>query len=143
MWLNRSDAVAQQLAYVNDKKQAVMRVDNTTNVPWNYKRNSVRIESRDVYGVGSLWIIDIAHVPYGCSVSVFTFRSRFSSVTRCDLVRFGPHFGHMVSSLRNSCYITSCSLTHLPTCLSKQARNGLMTGRSTSWVTPILSTHPR
>ena len=70
MWLNRSDAFAQQLAYVNDMDQVVMRVDNTTNVAWNDKRNSVRIESRDWYGVGSLWIVDIAHVPYGCSVSL-------------------------------------------------------------------------
>lgn len=70
VWLNRSDAFTQRLAYVNDRNQVVMRVDNTTNVPYNEKRNSVRIESRDWYGVGSLWIIDIAHVPYGCSVSL-------------------------------------------------------------------------
>lgn len=47
-----------------------MKVDNTSNVPLNEKRNSIRIESRDWYGVGSLWVVDIAHVPYGCSVSL-------------------------------------------------------------------------
>lgn len=77
-WVNRSEAFDQRLAYVNEKDQVVMRVDNTTNIPWNDKRNAVRIESRDRYGVGSLWIVDIAHVPYGCSVSPLgpDYRSR-------------------------------------------------------------------
>jgi len=68
-WSNRSGAYAQKLAYVNEKSQVVMKVDNTAYVPWNEKRNSVRVESRHLYGVGSLWIVDISHVPYGCSVS--------------------------------------------------------------------------
>ena len=69
-WLNRSEAFSQQLVYINEMDQVVMKVDNASYVAWNDKRNSVRIESRDLYGVGSLWIVDIAHVPYGCSVSL-------------------------------------------------------------------------
>jgi len=68
-WLNKSDAYTQKLAYVNERNQVVMKVDNTAYVPWNEKRNSVRIESHHRYGVGSLWVVDISHVPYGCSVS--------------------------------------------------------------------------
>jgi len=41
-WLNRDDAFAQRLAYVDNNGRAVIKVDNTTNVPWNEKRNSVR-----------------------------------------------------------------------------------------------------
>jgi len=67
-WLNRSEASSQRLAYINERNQVVMKVDNFTNVPLNEKRNSVRIESCDWFGVGSLWVVDIAHVPYGCSV---------------------------------------------------------------------------
>lgn len=69
-WLNSSAAFSQQLAYVNGNNQAVLKVDNSSIVPNNQKRNSVRIETLDWYGVGSLWIVDIAHVPYGCSVSL-------------------------------------------------------------------------
>ena len=70
-WLNKSEAFSQRLAYVNEKNQVVMKVDNTSYVPLNEKRNSIRIESHDWYGVGSLWVVDIAHVPYGCSVSLY------------------------------------------------------------------------
>jgi hypothetical protein len=67
-WLSREDATSQNLAYVNEAGHAIMKVDNTSNVLFNDKRNSVRITSQDFYGVGSLWIVDILHLPYGCSV---------------------------------------------------------------------------
>ena len=40
-WLNASDAFTQKLAYVNDAGNAIMKVDNTSNVPFNEKRNTV------------------------------------------------------------------------------------------------------
>ncbi|CAL1709040.1 unnamed protein product [Somion occarium] len=67
-WLNASDSFSQKLAYVNDAGHAVMKVDNTSNVPFNEKRNTVRITSKDFYSFGSLWVIDLLHIPYGCSV---------------------------------------------------------------------------
>ena len=42
-----------------------MKVDNTTNVAFGDKRNSVRIVSKDQYTVGSVWVADILHLPYG------------------------------------------------------------------------------
>lgn len=54
------------LAYVNGAGNAIIKVDNTTKVPAGQKRNTVRIQTNDVYGVGSLWIADMTHVPYGC-----------------------------------------------------------------------------
>ena len=71
-WLSSSDAFSQQLAYVNENNQIVMKVDNSSTVTYNDKRNSIRIETRDWYSVGSLWIVDISHIPYGCSVSLST-----------------------------------------------------------------------
>ncbi|KAF8647983.1 hypothetical protein AX16_006413 [Volvariella volvacea WC 439] len=68
VWLNREDAFADGLASINNVGHAVMRVDHTTNVPLNGRRNSVRITSRDIYELGSLWIADITHLPWGCSV---------------------------------------------------------------------------
>ena len=69
-WVNRSEAVSQRLAYVNEKEQVVLKVDNSTYISANKSRNSIRIESLDSYGVGTLWVADIAHMPYGCSVSL-------------------------------------------------------------------------
>ncbi|KAI0342297.1 hypothetical protein BDW22DRAFT_1330594 [Trametopsis cervina] len=67
-WLNETEATAEKLAYVNNAGHAIIKVDNTTNVPFNIKRNSVRITSHDLYDYGSLWIIDALHIPFGCSV---------------------------------------------------------------------------
>ena len=72
-WLNASDAFTQKLAYVNDAGNAIMKVDNTSNVPFNEKRNTVsflcstndstfaRFASRRVSEVGPrLWVGDTA-----------------------------------------------------------------------------------
>ncbi|KAJ7676058.1 glycoside hydrolase family 16 protein [Mycena polygramma] len=58
-----------KLAYVDSTtNRAIMKVDNTSNVAFNEKRNTVRIASQDEFGVGSVWIADMYHVPFGCSV---------------------------------------------------------------------------
>lgn len=38
---------------------------------WDNKRNSVRISSDDSFGVGSLWVADIYHAPYGVRELIF------------------------------------------------------------------------
>lgn len=116
-WLNQSQAQSQQLAYINEKNQVVMKVDNSSYVPLNQKRNSVRIESVDWYGVGTLWIVDIAHVPFGCSVSLHARPiSWFSSVTDWDRFRFGPHSGPMVSRYESRVMRETPSLMCSPAC---------------------------
>ncbi|KAJ3874433.1 glycoside hydrolase family 16 protein [Lentinula edodes] len=67
-WLDESDAFSQGLAYVNSVGNAVIKVDNIHSVQSPQKRNSVRITTKDSYAVGSLWIFDLVHIPYGCSV---------------------------------------------------------------------------
>jgi hypothetical protein len=67
-WLDEADAMNQSLAYVNSANNAIIKVDNTSNVAYNQKRNTVRITSKDTYSLGSLWMIDLLHLPYGCSV---------------------------------------------------------------------------
>lgn len=59
----------QGLAYVNGAGNAIIKVDNTTGVAQNEKRNTVRITTSDSYNYGSLWVIDLLHIPFGCSVS--------------------------------------------------------------------------
>jgi hypothetical protein len=50
-----------------------MKVDNTSFVPWNDKRDSVRISTNETFGVGSVWVVDIWHAPFGVSVFVLFF----------------------------------------------------------------------
>ncbi|KAG5644552.1 hypothetical protein DXG03_008207 [Asterophora parasitica] len=59
-------AASSKLAYVDPTtNHAIIKVDNTSTVPYNDKRNTVRITSNDAYGVGSVWIADMQHLPYG------------------------------------------------------------------------------
>ncbi|KDE04380.1 hypothetical protein MVLG_05172 [Microbotryum lychnidis-dioicae p1A1 Lamole] len=66
IWVNQSASA--QLAYVNSAGRAIIKVDNTSTVPYNGKRDSVRITTNTNFGIGSLWVFDAYHVPYGCSV---------------------------------------------------------------------------
>ncbi|KIJ57282.1 glycoside hydrolase family 16 protein [Sphaerobolus stellatus SS14] len=67
-WVDRNTAWSENLIGVNAAGNVIIRVDNATNVPFNFKRDTVRITSTDVYDLGSLWIFDVAHLPWGCSV---------------------------------------------------------------------------
>ncbi|KAI0674444.1 concanavalin A-like lectin/glucanase domain-containing protein [Trametes maxima] len=68
-WVNDTRAAAENLAYVNDAGRAILRVDNTTNLPANMpNRDTIRITTKDRYDYGSLWVFDATHLPYGCSV---------------------------------------------------------------------------
>lgn len=39
-----------------------------TDVPYNEKRNSVKLYSKNYYKPGTVWVMDATHVPVGCSV---------------------------------------------------------------------------
>ncbi|KAG1751097.1 glycoside hydrolase family 16 protein [Suillus lakei] len=68
-YVSAQGATADQLAYVDTStNHAIIKVDNTSTVVYDNKRNSVRIASNDSFAVGSLWVADIYHAPYGCSV---------------------------------------------------------------------------
>jgi len=68
IFVSAQEATSENLAFVNGAGNAIIKVDNTTQVPFNQKRNTVRISSKDRFSVGSLWIADMLHVPFGCSV---------------------------------------------------------------------------
>ncbi|KAN0086101.1 glycoside hydrolase family 16 protein [Tylopilus felleus] len=67
-WVTQEVATTQNLAYVNNDNHIILKVDNVTNVTSGNLRNSVRITTQEAYDLGSLWIIDLNHIPYGCSV---------------------------------------------------------------------------
>jgi hypothetical protein len=66
-FVTASQAASERLAFVNPAGNAVMKVDNTTVVSFNEKRNTVRISTKDRFAVGSVWIADMLHVPFGVS----------------------------------------------------------------------------
>jgi len=68
IFVTASQAASERLAFVNSAGNAVMKVDNTTKVPFNEKRHTVRISTKDRFAVRSVWITDMLHVPFGCSV---------------------------------------------------------------------------
>ncbi|KAG5644551.1 hypothetical protein DXG03_008206 [Asterophora parasitica] len=87
------DHSSTKLAYVDaTTNNAIIKVDSTSEVPYNEKRNTVRMSSNARYGVGSVWVADMLHVP--CA---------YPSPLRCsedilgsDLVHSapcGPHSG--------------------------------------------------
>ncbi|KAG6806095.1 hypothetical protein H0H92_012728, partial [Tricholoma furcatifolium] len=62
--------MSQPLTFVDPNGFAIIRVDNTTDsrpAPV-VNRPSIRITSVDTYGEGNLIIIDLYHLPTGCSV---------------------------------------------------------------------------
>ncbi|KAI0777300.1 concanavalin A-like lectin/glucanase domain-containing protein [Trametes elegans] len=70
-WVDEPTAARDNLAYINQAGNAILRVDNATTLPDNgpdTRRNTVRITSQEFYDVGSLWVFDATHVPYGCTV---------------------------------------------------------------------------
>ncbi|KAJ3781745.1 glycoside hydrolase family 16 protein [Lentinula aff. detonsa] len=70
-YVDQSTGTSQGLTFIDSSTgHAIIRVDNTTNIPaaQTVNRNSVKITSKDAYPIGSLIIIDVSHIPYGCSV---------------------------------------------------------------------------
>lgn len=43
-------------------------VDNTSSVVYNEKRYSSKLYSKKEYDIGTVWVMDATHTPYGCSV---------------------------------------------------------------------------
>ncbi|TFY77831.1 hypothetical protein EWM64_g6179 [Hericium alpestre] len=68
IFVSAQQASQDQLAFVNGAGNAIMKVDNTSQVAFNQKRNTIRISSKDRFAVGSVWVADMLHVPFGCSV---------------------------------------------------------------------------
>ncbi|KAF7972876.1 hypothetical protein HWV62_16660 [Athelia sp. TMB] len=81
-YLDQPDATSDHLAYVSSSGTAIVKVDNSSTVALGGKRNSIRLTSKDAYPVGSLFIIDALHLPFGCSVSR---DFKFSSLMTADV----------------------------------------------------------
>ncbi|KAJ3848997.1 glycoside hydrolase family 16 protein [Lentinula lateritia] len=70
-YVDETTGTSQGLTYIDPNTgHAIIKVDNTTNIAAapTVNRNSVKITSKDAYPIGSLVVIDVSHIPYGCSV---------------------------------------------------------------------------
>ncbi|KIJ40103.1 glycoside hydrolase family 16 protein [Sphaerobolus stellatus SS14] len=76
------------LVMVNSAQNVVIKVDNASTVLPTLKRTSVRIDSTDQYGIGTLLITDIAHMPFGCSVwpAIFTRGQNWPTHGEIDII---------------------------------------------------------
>lgn len=70
-FLSQSDAVADNLTYVDSNGHVIIKVDNTTdaNGDSTFGRNSVYLESNEMMTIGSLLVFDAVHIPYGVCLS--------------------------------------------------------------------------
>jgi len=85
-YVNQTNAT--DLAYVNSAGNVIVKVDNSTFVPYDQKRNSVRIETNDYFPVGSVFVMDAVHMPYGCSVwpSFWTKAAQWPAGGEIDII---------------------------------------------------------
>ena len=71
-FVSSSTASSKNLAFVDPStNRAIIKVDNTTKVSPGQKRNTVRIATKDQFTIGSVWVADMHHVPYGVSCTSF------------------------------------------------------------------------
>ncbi|GHJ89096.1 hypothetical protein NliqN6_5498 [Naganishia liquefaciens] len=75
------------VAYVDNAGRAILKVDNVTDVPYNEKRNSVKLYSKNYYRPGTVWVMDASHVPVGCSVwpALFTQGTKWPEHGEIDI----------------------------------------------------------
>ncbi|TIC48412.1 protein phosphatase 2A regulatory B subunit [Wallemia mellicola] len=69
-YLDKPNAELQNLTFINEDGNAIIRVDNFTDGSEDpdFGRNSVKLVSKDSYDIGSLIVFDADHLPYGDSV---------------------------------------------------------------------------
>lgn len=82
-YLDRTAATTSNLTYINAAGNAIIKVDNTTSGAGDptFGRNSIKLVSNASYGLGTLYLIDAVHLPYGCSVwpAIWTLSSVFKT----------------------------------------------------------------
>ncbi|CAE6521138.1 unnamed protein product [Rhizoctonia solani] len=84
-YLNKDEASAAGLAYVQSDGVAVIKVDNTTKLEKGQPRKSVRIQSTKQYDNG-LFVLDILGMPWGCSATYWTVGDNWPNNGEIDIL---------------------------------------------------------
>ena len=135
-FLAAEQATAQQLAFVNAAGNAIIKVDNTTVVPAGADRDTIRITTTDSYAVGSVWIADMLHVPFGVgqrlSNRYMSVLSRFAQTIIFVFLRRARHRSRTQMSMTD---VLTCRALSAPcgphSGLTLLRRLGLQAARST------------
>lgn len=137
-WLSETDAISQGLAYVNNQGHVILKVDNTTNVTYGQERNSVRITTQDAYELGSLWLIDVNHIPYGCSVwpAFWSFGPKWPDDGEIDIIE-----GINLMTYNQMAIHTTAGCTHSGS-VGQLGTNGLTTDCSQPSGCTVIETLP-
>ncbi|GAA5869691.1 hypothetical protein JCM3774_003823 [Rhodotorula dairenensis] len=67
-YVGGNEAARRSVAYTNEAGNVILKADNTSTLAVGGLRNSVRITTQDTYDIGSLFVMDAYHVPFGCAV---------------------------------------------------------------------------
>ncbi|KAI0742915.1 concanavalin A-like lectin/glucanase domain-containing protein [Daedaleopsis nitida] len=73
-WLNQSASNSANLTSVTSDGRVIIKVDDFTNIPNDgivtdqLKRDSISISTHEFFPVGSVFLFDANHIPFGCSV---------------------------------------------------------------------------
>jgi hypothetical protein len=86
-WVNQATANTSRLTYVDPvTNHAFLRVDNSSRLAAPARRNAVRINTNELYGVGTVWVGDFVHVPFGVRFFFCTgFVLRVSNRSQCSV----------------------------------------------------------
>ncbi|KAI0764128.1 concanavalin A-like lectin/glucanase domain-containing protein [Irpex lacteus] len=117
-YVNKS--ASSSLAYVNDANKVIIKVDNTSFVPYYDKRNSVRIASQASFSIGSVLVVDAVHLPFGCSVwpSIWTKGNPWPDNGEIDIIEGINHNPYNQMSLHT---FPGCSAATNTTALNQPA----------------------
>ncbi|KAG0662536.1 hypothetical protein C6P46_003278 [Rhodotorula mucilaginosa] len=67
-YVGSNEAARANVAYTNAAGNVILKADNTSTLAIGGLRNSVRITTQETYDIGSLFVMDAYHVPFGCAV---------------------------------------------------------------------------
>ncbi|GAA6025923.1 hypothetical protein JCM8202_005786 [Rhodotorula sphaerocarpa] len=67
-YVGENDSARQSVAYLNEAGNVILKADNSSSLAYGGLRNSVRITTDAAYDIGSLFVMDAYHVPFGCAV---------------------------------------------------------------------------
>ncbi|KAH9475198.1 putative glycosidase C21B10.07 [Psilocybe cubensis] len=90
-YVNKSTAQEMGLFWVADNGTVFMKADDTSVLPFNASRASIRITSQKIYTTG-LFILDLNRAPWGCAIwpAFWTFGNPWPHVGEIDILE-GVH----------------------------------------------------
>ncbi|KAI0651158.1 concanavalin A-like lectin/glucanase domain-containing protein [Trametes meyenii] len=140
-YLSQANATQDGLTFVNDAGHAIVKVDNTSFVPFNFKRNSVKLITHDFFPIGSVILFDALHLPFGCSVwpSFWTMGQNWPAGGEIDILEGVNQATTDQMTLHAK---QGCSQAPNPTQLGKTQSTDCSAGRNSSEGCTVLETQP-